>query len=97
MFIPHNILREPKVAALNDFRINISTTKKNNNDKVPYGLVSNIVKEASSSFTWLNRDLLNNHMHCRGKGRKKENTSTPPEIFCTIFRRRTATVIPPTQ
>ena len=77
-------LKKTKLAVLDQLCEKILAAKKTNNDKVPYGYLAKIVSESCSLFPWLNRDLLNNHMLCRGK-EKKECLRTPPKNLWLFY------------
>ena len=64
-------LKKTKIAVLNQLCDKILLEKKNNNDKVPYGYLTKLISESKGLFPWLNRDLINNNMHCRGEGIKE--------------------------
>ena len=56
------ITNETKNIILSKWLTHIKEATRKNNGKVPYGLVSKVVKDNSDVSPWLTRDILNRHL-----------------------------------
>ena len=59
---PPDLACETNNIIFSSWLIHIKEATRKNNGKVPYGLVSKVVKDNSDDAPWLTRDILNHHL-----------------------------------
>ena len=52
-------IKASKHAALLDICVDLHASASNNNDRIPYGYVKNIIAELRQTWSWLTRDIIN--------------------------------------
>ena len=56
----------------------VNEKNRSDNGRIPYGLVSRLVKETTPVCSWINRNVIINHY--RSISKKSPTTSSPPPL-----------------
>jgi hypothetical protein len=69
-----------KQKAIQSATTSLELLKANNNGKVPYGAIAQLVGEYKDSFLWLDKDMVKNHLRRLNKLEESKDSTTSTQL-----------------